>query len=103
MKPDTVNVQEYTIKPIRHKKKSNTTSMGFELGDYVELEIRSNKFKKKIKVKGYITAFIKCQNGRDKGKLTYINLTADDGTIYKRYSLKKCKLVERQKHLRFME
>lgn len=102
MKPDTVNVKEYTIKPIRHKKKANTTSMGFELGDNVELEISSNKLKKKIKVKGYITAFIKCQNGKDKGKLTYINLTADDGTIYKRYSLKKCKLLERQKHLRFL-
>ena len=103
MKPDTVNVQEYTIKPIRHKKKSNTTSMGFELGDYVELEIKSRKLKKIITVKGYITAFVKCRNGKDNGKLTYINLTADDGTIYKRYSLKKCKLLERQKHLHFME
>ena len=102
MKPDTVNVKEYVIKPMRHKRKSNTTSMGFELGDYVELEIRSNKLKKKIKVRGYITAFIKCQNGKEKGKLTYLNLTADDGTIYKRYSLKKCRLLERQKNLRFL-
>ena len=37
-----------------HKRKSNTTSIGFELGENVELEIRSNKLKKKIKVKGYI-------------------------------------------------
>ena len=102
MKPDTVNVKEYTIKPIRHKRKSNTTSMGFELGDYVELEIRSNKRKKKIKVNGYITSFVKCQKGKEKGKLINLNLTAEDGTIYKRYSLKKCKLLERQKHLRFL-
>ena len=102
LQPDTVDVKEYFIKPIRHKRKSNMTSMGFQLGDYVELEIRSNKLKKNIKVKGYITAFIKSKSTKEKGKLTYINLTTDDGTIYKRYSLKKCKLIERQKHLRFM-
>ena len=69
IKPDTTNVQEYIVKPMRHKRKSNITSMGFQLGDFVELSIRSNKEKKTIKVKGYITAFIKCQNGKDKGKL----------------------------------
>ena len=56
----------------------------------------------KVCIANIFTAFIKCQNGKDKGKLTYINLTTDDGTIYKRYSLKKCKLLERQKHLRFL-
>lgn len=68
----------------------------------VELTIRSNKLKKTIKVKGYITAFVKCQVGKNKRKLTNVNITADDGTIYKRYSLSKCRLIERQKNLRFL-
>lgn len=55
----------------------------------------------KVCITNIFPTFIKCQNGKDKEKLTYINLTANDGTIYKRYSLKKCKLLERQKHLRF--
>ena len=100
--PDTLYVKEYIIKPARHKKKADTTSMGLQLGDYVELTIRSNKLKKTIKVKGYITAFVKCQVGKNKGKLKNVNITADDGTIYKRYSLSKCRLIERQKNLRFL-
>lgn len=53
----------------------------------------------KVCIANIFTAFIKCQNGK---KLTYINLIADDETIYKKYSLKKCKLLEKQKHLRFL-
>ena len=30
-----------------------------------------------------------------------MNLNTNNGTIYKRYSLKKCKLLEIQKHLQF--
>ena len=43
----------------------------------VELTIRSNKLKKTIKVKGYITAFVKCQVGKNKRKLTNVNITAE--------------------------
>jgi len=97
-KPDRLDIKEYTIKPIRHKRKSDTTSMGFQLGDYVELTIRSSKLKKEIKVKGYITAFIKGQYGKQKGKLVNVNITTDDGIIYKRCTLSKCRLIERQKN-----
>ena len=55
----------------------------------------------KVCITNIFTAFIKCKNGKNKGKLTYINLTAYNGTIYKRYSFKKCKLLERQKYLQF--
>ena len=55
----------------------------------------------KVCITNIFTAFVKCNKGKEKGKLTYMNLTEYDGTIYKRYSLKKCKLLERQKHLRF--
>ena len=102
MPPDRLDVKEYIIKPVRHKKKSDATSMGFELGDYVELTIKSRKLQKTIKVKGYITAFIKGQRGKQKGKLVNVNITANDGTEYKRYSLSKCRLIERQKHLKFL-
>ena len=101
--PDRIDIKEYIIKPIRQKKKSKTTSMGFELGDYVELTINSIKLKKTIKVKGYITAFIKGQRGKQKDKLVNVNITTLDGKEYKRCTLSKCRLIERQKHLKFMK
>lgn len=103
LKPDRLDVVDYIIKPIRHKKKATTTSMGFKLGDYVELTIRSNKLKKIIKVKGFITAFIAGQSGKNKGKLINVNITTIDGTEYKRYTLSKCRLLYRPKTLNFMK
>lgn len=83
LKSESVDILDWTIKPMRRKNKAQTESvLGFKHRDLIKYTKRDE-----TQYIGYITALYPKKN--------QVNITTVDGKILKRYGLKSCELIWR--------
>ena len=90
LKPDTVNIKEWCIKPLRKKTKACKVSiLGFSHRDLIEYRPRTG-----LRVIGYITSLYPNNN--------QLNFTSNK-KVYKRVSMRSCKLLYKFNRFRWIE
>ena len=91
LKPDTTDIKEWTIKPMRRQSKAKTDNvLGIRHRDLIEYHTRTGVYDK-----GFVTALFPNSN-----QLNFINLVGKD---YKRVSAKSCKTIWRYSKIYWYE
>ena len=91
LKPDTMDIKEWTIKPMRRKSKAKTEQvLGMKHRDLIVYKTRTG-----IQDKGYVTALYPKTK-----QLNFRNLSGKD---YKKVSAKSCRLLWRYEKIYWLE
>ena len=91
LKPDTIKVKEWTIKPMRRKSKAKTEQvLGIKHRDLIAYKTRTG-----TQDKGYVTALYP--------KTKQLNFRNFSGKDYKKVSVKSCRLIWRYTKIYWLE
>lgn len=94
LKPDTIEIMEYTIKPIRRKSKAKTNYVEGKNGKLKHRDLVSYTYKNGVTYTGYVTALYP----NKEGKMEALNFQAPEKHC-KRTNAKKTKLLWSFSHI----